>query len=314
MIEVSWVVPIYNDGYLAGDFCREFEEVFSKHYGTQALEEKAEVIFVNDGSRNDSYAELKALGSKHRFVKVVDLSRNFGQHVAITAGYRYAKGKYVGCTNVDMEDPPDQLLLLLEKIRGGEYEFVGGRYESREMSFMNRLTSRLFLRFTNFLTGFNVPRDMAMCRLMERKLVDQYNQLTEKSRFLPGIEAWLGFRRVWVMVRHRPRRKGRSAYTFARRLALALESVISFSDLPLRLAVLVGSLVAAAGFFGVATLVALKLFNGDFQAGYPSTIAAIVLMAGVQIMVTGIAGLYVGRVLRETQNRPVFVVRETVNL
>jgi dolichol-phosphate mannosyltransferase len=315
MIKYSFVVPIYNDGAFAADFCAEFQSVFRKHLGIEAIESQVEVIFVNDGSRDDSFAVLRdQVCPAFAFAKAVDLSRNFGQHIAISAGYRFAKGEYVGTLNVDMEDPPSQLPILLDKAQQEQLDFVGGRYKHRDVKLMNKLTSRMFGWVLNTFTGYEVPLDMATSRVMSRKFVDAYNSLTERSRYLPGLESWLGFRRGWVMIEHQRRARGSSSYNFKRRLLMAVDSIISFSDLPLKMAVVAGTLIAVVGLLMTMLLVIGKLFFVDFKAGFTSTVSIVVFMGGAQILVMGLASLYIGRILREVQNRPLFVVRETHGL
>jgi glycosyltransferase involved in cell wall biosynthesis len=312
---ISLVVPIYNDGALAEEFCEDVEAVFQRVLGTEAIEGEVEVIFVNDGSRDESFTLLRdVVCARFKCARVVDLSRNFGQHVAISAGYRHAKGDYVACLNVDREDPPDQIPLLLEIIEKGEHDFVGGRYRQRDVPFFNRLTSRFFMWFLNRLTGYEVPIDMASLRIMNRRFVDAYNSLTERSRYLPGLESWLGFRRTWVLIDHRKRTRGKSSYNFKRRFQLAFETILSFSDLPLRISVVLGTLVAFIGFAMNAFLVITKLFFENVATGFTATVSIIVLMGGVQILVMGVAGLYIGRVMREVQGRPLYVVRTTHNI
>lgn len=312
---ISLVVPIYNDGALAEEFCADVEVVFQRVLGTQSIENDVEVIFVNDGSRDESFALLRdVVCPRFRFARVVDLSRNFGQHVAISAGYRHAKGDYVACVNVDREDPPDQIPIVLDVIRNGEYDFVGGRYKQRDVPFFNRLTSKTFMRVLNLLTGYDVPLDMADLRIMNRRFVDAYNALTEKSRYLPGLESWLGFRRTWVLIDHRKRTRGKSSYNFKRRFMLAFDAILSFSDLPLRISVVLGTLVALLGFAMSLFLIVIKIFFVKVAPGFTATISIIVFMAGVQILVMGVAGLYIGRILREVQGRPLYVVRATHNI
>jgi glycosyltransferase involved in cell wall biosynthesis len=312
---ISLVVPIYNDGALAEEFCADVEAVFQRVLGTEAIENDVEVIFVNDGSRDDSFEVLRdVVCEKFKCARVVDLSRNFGQHVAISAGYRHARGDYVACLNVDREDPPDQIPLVLEVIRKGEHDFVGGRYKQRDVPFFSRLTSKIFMWVLNRLTGYEVPLDMAMLRVMNRRFVDAYNPFTERSRYLPGLESWLGFRRTWVLIDHRKRTRGKSSYNFRRRFMLAFNTILSFSDLPLRISVVLGMLVALLGFAMNIFLVITKIFFVGLAAGFTATISIIVLLAGVQILVMGVAGLYIGRVMREVQGRPLYVVRATHNI
>lgn len=311
---ISLVVPIYNDGALAEEFCADVEAVFQRVLGTETIENDVEVIFVNDGSRDDSFEVLRdVVCEKFKCARVVDLSRNFGQHVAISAGYRHATGDYVAYLNVDREDPPDQIPLLLDEIRKGEADFVGARYKEREVPFFNRLTSRVFMWVLNRLTGYDVPLDMAALRIMNRRFVDAYNSFTESSRYLPGLESWLGFRRTWVLINHRKRTRGKSSYNFSRRFKLAFNTILSFSDLPLRISVVLGMLVALLGFAMNVVLVITRIFFENVALGFTATVSIIVFLAGVQIFVTGVAGLYIGRVMREVQGRPLYVVRTTYN-
>ncbi len=310
-MQYSFVVPIYNDGALAQDFCREMATTFRAYLGHDDLARDLEVIFVDDGSANDSPEKLKAVCAEFAFARVVVLSRNFGQHIAVSAGFRAASGEYVGMLNVDQEDPPSQIPLLLEEIKKGDCDIVGGRHQGRRVSLVNRVTSRLFHGTLNRLTGYDTPANATTLRVMTRRATDAYNALTEKSRYIPGLEGWLGMRYGWVATTQQPRKAGKSSYNFRRRLRMAYSSIISFSDFPLRLAVKFGMLIAAAGILLGLALVIQKLVGTQMFPGYTSTFVMIVFLGGVQIAVTGVASLYIGRILAEVQHRPLFVVRET---
>jgi glycosyltransferase involved in cell wall biosynthesis len=307
----SFVVPIYNDGALARDFCVEMAKVFRRYLGHDDLARELEVIFVDDGSPNDSPQVLKQVCDEFTFAKCVLLSRNFGQHIATSAGYRAAQGEYVGTLNVDMEEPPRFLPDLLDALKQGDYDIAGGSHRGRPVGFTTRLTSYLFVLVMNRLTGMQTPANATTMRIMTRRATDMYNSLTEKSRYIPGIEGWLGLRYVRVPIEQQPRQAGKSSYNFRRRLRMAYKSVISFSDFPLRLAVKVGMLVAAVGMLLAFGLVLQKWFGPSLLPGYTSTFVAIVFLGGVQIAVTGVASLYIGRILAEVQQRPLYVVRET---
>ena len=310
-MKYSFVVPIYNDGALAKDFCREIERTFREYLGHDRLAEELEVIFVDDGSPNDSAKVVANTCAEYPFAKLVALSRNFGQHIAISAGYRAASGDYVGMMNVDQEDSPQQLPKLIDAIVGSDFDIVGGLYDSRAAPFFTKLTSRLFHTTLNRLTGYDTPINSSTMRIMTRRAVDSYNALTEKNRYIPGLEGWLGLRYGRVTVEHQERKVGKSSYNFRRRLRMAIASVISFSDFPLRLTVKFGFVMAGLGVLLTLALVLDKLFVQAHLPGYTSTVAAIVLLSGVQLTVTGIASLYIGRILAEVQGRPLFLVRET---
>nr|WP_255653213.1 glycosyltransferase family 2 protein [Myxococcus sp. XM-1-1-1] len=308
----SFVVPIYNDGELAADFAAEFERVFRQRLGCTDIQGRAELLFVDDGSRNDSVRLLvEQVVPRFPFVRVIELSRNFGQHVALSCGYQHARGRFVGMLNVDQEDPPDQIPLLLDTLEKGEADIVHGQYQQRHVTWLNKVTSRGFNAVLNWLTGYAVPQDSATLRIMNRRFLDAYNALTEKSRYIPGLEFWLGFRHAYVPIRHQQRTRGRSSYNFRRRLRMATETIISFSDLPLKMASALGMGVALLGLLMALYLVISKLFFVDYQAGYTSTIAIVVFLGGIQIFVVGLASLYIGRVLREVQGRPLYVIRQT---
>jgi dolichol-phosphate mannosyltransferase len=309
----SVVVPIYKDGELADAFCNEFDRLFREHLRTDDISDSIEVIFVNDGSPDDSAEALRRVCAKWRFTKAVMLSRNFGQHVALSCGYEHARGDFVASLNVDMQDPPSELVKLLERAEKGDADIVIGLRRKRRDSLSKRITSVLFHIVLSKLTGYSIPTNMATVRVMNRKFVDAYNSLSEKSRFMPGLEGWLGFRRGYVEIEHAERKVGKSSYNFTKRFLMALDSIISFSDLPLRMVVLLGSCVAFVGLCLTVALVIQKLFFVDLQAGYTSTVAIIVFFGGVQMFVVGLASLYVGRILKEVQNRPLYIVQEKIS-
>jgi dolichol-phosphate mannosyltransferase len=308
-IRYSFVVPIYDDGSLAQLFCEAIQPVFEQLQGTGSVADRAEVIFVNDGSRNNSQELLVAASRRFPFVKVIELSRNFGQHVAVSCGYRFASGDYVGMINVDLQDPPDQIPVLLGAMLEGHYDFAVGLRTERGESLLNSLTSRAFNISLNLLTGANTPINAASLRIMTRQFVDAYNTLADKTPYIPGLENWLGFRHAYVPIRHQYRTRGKSSYTFRKRLRMAVESIIGFSDLPLRFAAALGFLITCLGMILIAGLVVQQLFYLDFLPGYTSTITAVVFLGGLNLMFLGLVSLYVGRILREVQGRPRFVIK-----
>lgn len=312
-VKYSFVVPIYNDAYLADDFCALYQEAFRRHLGATDISAHVELIFVNDGSGDDSAETLAVLAARYNFVRIIHFSRNFGQHIALSCGYQHARGQFVGMLNVDAQEAPDQIPLLLEHIETTDCDIVFGVRRHRAGSTADSVTSRLFALVLNKLTGYDVPLNVATIRVMNRRFVSAFNALAESSRYLPGLESWLGFKRGYVEVTHQERKRGRSSYTFARRLAMAAEAVISFSDLPLKLTVVAGFVVVFLSFLLAAALVMQKLFFADVQLGYTSTVCLIVFLGGIQLSVIGMASLYIGRILREVQRRPLYVIRDTVN-
>jgi glycosyltransferase involved in cell wall biosynthesis len=309
----SFIVPIYNDGYLAESFCVEFEKVFIKYLKKDFIHENVELIFVNDGSKNNSIEQLIALLEKYKFVKVIDFSKNFGHHIALSCGYQYAKGEFVGMLNVDMQEPPSEIPKLLDFIKENNFDIVYGLSESRKTTYINRITSKLFSFVLNWLTKSNMPSNVTTLRVMNRKFVNAYNSLTEKSRYIPGLETWIGFKHGYLPIVHKEREVGESAYNFSKRLKMAMEAIISFSDYPLRLMVGFGFIISFIGFLAILLLIFSKIFFINYQPGFTTTISLIIFLGGIQIMAIGFASLYIGRILSEVQNRPLFIINEKYN-
>jgi len=302
-VEYSFVVPIYNDSYLVKEFLLKMQKTFMSH--------KFDVIFVNDGSEMESELELNKVAAEFSFAKTIHLSRNFGQHIAVSCGYKFVTGDFITMLNVDLEDSPAEVMKLLERIKVGDCDIVHGLYSSRNVSFLNKMTSAGFGFLLNKLTGFQVPLNASTVRVMTRKFVEKYNSLNEKQRYIPGLEMWLGFRHVYIPIEHQARKKGRSSYNFWKRLRMALSTIYSFSDLPLRIISVGGVGISVIGMAMTTFLIIRKIFGVNLQPGFTSTISAIVFLGGVQIFAIGISGIYIGRILREVQGRPLYVIKSS---
>lgn len=308
----SIVTSIYRDGYLARDFCLEVGNVFSDYLNVEFSElyNDIELIFVNDGSPDNSLLELVEAKKDFPFVKVVDLSRNFGQHEALACGFRLASGDYAIRMNVDMQDPPTELPKLLKEIETGAWDMVVGQYTERNSPWLNRITAHLYFKVFKFLTGQNVLQRTSPMRVMNRTFLDAYNALTEKSRFPQGLDGWLGFRQNYVDIEHRPRTVGKSAYTVWSRTRLALTGILYFSDRPLKFIGYFGLILALFGMILGGGVVLEKLLGGALLPGYASLAAIAFVGFGVQIAFMGVLGLYVGRIFSEVQNRPLYIIRK----
>lgn len=315
MIEFSIVTSIYRDGYLAKDFCREMGRVFSEYLGKEVgeLKNHIEIIMVNDGSPDSALQELLCVREQFDYVRVVDLSRNFGQHEALACGFRMALGRYVIRTNVDMQDPPSELPKLLVEMETGKYDLVVGQYSERNSPWIDRLTAHMYFEVFKFLTGLEVLQRTAPMRIMNRAFIDAYNALTEKTRFPQGLDKWLGFRHSYVEIEHRTRADGKSSYTFWSRISLALTGILYFTDRPLKLIGYFGLWMSLIGILLGVAIIFQKLSGGALLPGYASLAAIALFGFGAQIGCVGLLGLYIGRIFREAQNRPLYVVRETYN-
>ena len=308
-MEYSMVIPIYKDGYLARACAIELERTFQRYLGTQDIANAFELIFVNDGSPDNSLDLLLSIQAEFPFIKVVDLSRNFGQHAAIACGFQLAEGKYVMRMNVDCQDPPAELPKLLTAIRTDKYDLVIGQYSVRNSPMLNKLTSFLYFEFFRIMTGLNAPQQTSPMRVMNRSFIDVYNRLTEKARFPQGLDQWLGFRHHHVEITHHDREDGKSSYSFRSRLRLALTGILYFSDRPLKLIGTFGVFIAMVGMLLGLAVILQKLTGHDILPGYASLAAIGLLGFGMQMGSIGVLGLYLGRVFTEVQNRPLYIVR-----
>jgi glycosyltransferase involved in cell wall biosynthesis len=311
-VNISVVTSIYMDGHLAKDFCIEVSRVLALYLDVpeSELDNLFEIIFVNDGSTDDSLQHLLNIKREFRFIRVIDLSRNFGQHEALACGYRQAKGMYVIRMNVDMQDPPKEATKLLAEITTGEYDLVVGRYALRNSPWFDRLTAFLYFELFKVMTGLKVMQSTAALRVMNRAFIDSYNELTEKSRFPQGLDQWLGFRQKYVEIQHRSRIDGGSSYTFWSRSRLAINGILYFTDRPLKFIGYFGLWMAVLGLVLGFVIVVQKLTGNTILPGYTSLAAAVLFGFGMQIGCIGLLGLYIGRIFREVQNRPLYLVRE----
>lgn len=303
-MKYSIVVPIYNDGYLARAMCEEVQRVFATIPGEK------ELIFVNDGSKNDSLATLHTLANEFPFVKVINLSRNFGQHQAIACGFNEARGDIIIRMNVDQQDPPAELPKLLRLVEEEDCDLVVGQYRARKSPLRSKVTSFVYFAVFRFLTGLDVPHNTSPMRVMSRRFINAYNQLTEKSRFPQGLDIWLGFKQAYVPIEHREREDRKSSYTFTKRLKLALDGILYFSDRPIKIVMAFGFLMSIAGLvLGVAVVIA-KIQGIELLPGYASLMVLGLVSFGIQLTSLGLVGLYIGRIFKEVQNRPLYLIRD----
>jgi glycosyltransferase involved in cell wall biosynthesis len=307
MKSLSIVVPVYRDGALAMDFCQSLVQLNDKFLDVNV--NQLEVIFVSDGIAED-IPHLQDACRRFDFAKYIAFTRNFGQHIAISCGLIHSTGDLACYMDVDMEDPPSELPNLIRNLEESNSQICAGLRIGKKVSFVTRLTSRLFHVLLTKLTGLSVPANGTTMRVMTRSYLNAFAELREKERYLPGIEAWLGHKTCYLPIVQQVRTQGKTSYDFRRKLRMA----ISFSDLPLRMVVRMGFGISALSFVMGSYLVVSRVFLADYQPGFTSTTTLIMFFGGFQVFVTGLAGLYIGRILREVQNRPLYVIREKFRL
>jgi polyisoprenyl-phosphate glycosyltransferase len=305
-VRYSIVIPIFNEEAVLPILLRRIDALMD------ALDGPAETIFVDDGSTDCSSIVLQAKARDDDRCRYIGLTRNFGHQIAISAGMDAAKGDAVVVMDADLQDPPEVVLEMIAKWKEG-YHIVCGRRLAREgESAFKRWTAGLFYRLLGRLSAIEIPSEVGDFRLVDRQALDAFRAMPEHDRFVRGMFAWLGFRAAEVAFRRPARAAGETKYPLRKMLRLAVNGVIGFSDAPLRLAIWVGMSVSALALLYGLYVVGLWIIGSDLVTGWSSTIVIVSFLCGVNMLMTGIMGLYVGRIHAEVKGRPLYVVGRRV--
>jgi dolichol-phosphate mannosyltransferase len=305
--EISVISPVYCCADCLRTLCARLAETLS------ALNKSYEIILVDDASPDDAWPILRELCAGDSRIKAIALSRNFGQHYAIAAGIEHAVGRWVVVLDCDLQDRPEEISRLYAKAQEG-FDVVFAERETRQDGWFKRTSSRLFIALLNYLSGADYDYRTANFGIYSRAVIDAVRSMGDRSRFFPVMVRWTGFRKASIPVQHDARSDGSSSYTLRKLLRLALDIMLSYSDKPLRLVATLGIIVSLIAL--VMTGFSLyRYLHGDVNvAGYTSLIASMWLLAGVTLFCMGIIGLYVGRVFENVKSRPIFIVRDRLNL
>jgi dolichol-phosphate mannosyltransferase len=304
--ELSIVLPIYNEELVIDELHRRLGEFLA------AVGTTWEVIFVDDGSIDQSFAKLRALADGEGRYRLVSFARNFGHQFAITAGIDYARGSAVVVMDADLQDPPEVVAEMLARFREG-FDIVHGVRRKREKeSLFKRATAYLFYRLLRSVVGITVPVDAGDFRLMSRRVVLTFRALRETNRFVRGMVAWVGFRQTTVLYDRKARFAGETHYPLRKMLKFAFDGITAFSIVPLRVATWLGFLAGAVG-VGVAAWALYGRLYGYIVPGWATLMITVSLGASAQLLMTGILGEYVGRIYEEVKRRPLYIVAEEVN-
>ena len=302
----SIVIPVFNEQENLEILHTRLTKVM------KSLGEPYEIIFVDDGSTDDSFQILSDLHQKDSNVKAIRFTRNFGQHIAVTAGLDHCKGENVILMDADLQDQPEEIPKLFAKLSEG-YDIVYGFRGRRQDNFLRRLTSKAYRLLLAKLTNLTINPDIVPLRITTRRVVDYTNQFRERSRTVGGLVGWLGFPYATVEIEHGKRFAGKTKYSLWKLITLAVSGVISFSNAPLRLAVWFGFIVSSISFvFGLYYLIR-RLVWGIPVAGYTSIIVSVFFVGGVLLLVLGVIGEYIGRINTEVRNRPLYVIKDMID-
>jgi polyisoprenyl-phosphate glycosyltransferase len=303
-VELSVVVPIYNEE-------SGIDHLFARLIPTlERLGMSYEVICVNDGSTDASLERLLEARQRLRTVKVVNLSRNFGKDVALSAGFDFARGAAVIPIDADLQDPPELIEQMVAKWREGYDVVYGTRGERSGENWLKRATARRFYRVFDRITDTPIPLDTGDFRLLDRRVVDALGQLPERSRFMKGLFAWVGFKQTAIIFKREPRHAGHSSWGYWRLWNFAIDAVTSFSSLPLKIWSYIGLAISVFAFLYALFLAGLKIISGIDLPGYASLMVAVLFFGGVQLITLGIIGEYLSRVYNEVKRRPLYLVRD----
>lgn len=268
-----------------------------------------EIILVDDGSPDNSWIKIEELAATHPEIKGIKLSRNFGQHYAITAGLDASLGEWVVVMDCDLQDQPEEIPSFLEKALEG-YDVVLGKRKNRRDGFLKRLSSKLFYRTLAWLTGSHQDERIANFGIYHRNVINEIIRMRESIRYFPTMVKWVGFRQTSMEVVHAKREEGSSNYNFGKLFNLALDIMLAYSDKPIRLTVKLGFGIAFSGFL-FALFTFFKYLNGEIiVAGYASLIISIWVLTGFILITLGMVGLYVGKTFEGVKNRPVYIIEK----
>jgi polyisoprenyl-phosphate glycosyltransferase len=300
----SIVIPVYNEAEVLPSLYNRLTRVM------EGLVEPYEIIFVNDGSRDDSTVLLREFQDKDARVKFLSLSRNFGHQIAITAGLDYSSGQAAVVMDADLQDPPEVIPRLTEQWRKGYDVVFAVRAKRQGEGLFKRATAAIFYRLFRRVTATEIPLDAGDFRLMSRRAVDTLKSIRERNRFIRGLAGWIGFRQTSVTFVRDVRRAGETKYPLKKMMRFALNGFLSFSLVPLQLASYLGFLISSIGFFYIVYAIGLKLFTDQVVLGWTSVMVAVLFLGGVQLISLGIIGEYIGRIYDEVKQRPLYVVDE----
>ncbi|GIP22637.1 glycosyltransferase family 2 protein [Paenibacillus sp. J22TS3] len=305
---VSVVVPAYNE-----------EKVIRLCYDAltdvmMSIDYEYELLFVNDGSKDQTMRILDELAKQDEHVRVINFARNFGHQAAVTAGINQSRGDCVVIIDADLQDPPEVIRDMLRKWEEG-YEVVYGKRRKRKGETLFKLvTASLFYRFLRRMSDTEIPRDTGDFRLIDRKIVHVFNRMTERNKFIRGIVSWIGFNQTFVEYDRNERAAGETKYPLRKMIAFASDGIISFSSKPLKLITRMGMLTVVLAFAVLVYSLCAKLFNlPQVERGWTSIMMAITLFSGVQMLSLGIIGEYIARIYDESKNRPQYIIKDTVH-
>ena len=301
---ISIICPCYNESKTVGLFIDSINKTMKN------ADADYEIIFINDGSTDDTLNCLTQLKQLHPTIRIIDLSRNFGKEVALTAGLDHAKGDALIPIDVDLQDPPELILEMLNKWQEGYDVVLAKRVDRSADSIAKRKTADWFYQLHNKISHIKIPQNVGDFRLIDRKVADALKQLPERQRFMKGLFAWVGFNTTEIEYTRPERIAGDTKFNTLKLLNLAVEGITSFSNAPLRIWSFLGILLSSFSFLYGLFIILRTLFFGIDTPGYASLLTVILFFSGIQMLGLGVLGEYIGKIHTETKLRPLYIIKE----
>ena len=303
---LSVIVPMYYEQEVARECHRRLTEVLDGKYDY-------ELIYVNDGSTDNTLPILKELAAQDKRVRVISFSRNFGHQVAVTAGVHHASGDALVIIDADLQDPPELIPEMIQMWQDGWEVVYAKRKRRKGESAFKLFTAKMFYKTLRMLTDIDIPADTGDFRLIDRKVAEGFKQMPERSRFIRGMIAWLGFKQTPIEYERDARFAGETKYPLKKMLKLASNGILSFSTQPLRLVMQVGMMAVVVS-LGLLVYAIISKATGHADTGWASLMVTVTFLGGVQLISVGVLGQYLARMFEESKSRPLYVISETVNL
>ena len=304
--EISIVIPTYCE---EGNIVELYEQL--KRQLSKSEIHSFEIIFVNDGSKDNSLEKIKELAIRDERVKYIHFSRNFGHQNALRAGLDFAKGEAVISMDADLQHPPELIPTLIAFWRAGNKVVYTKRKDKNDLSFFKKLTSKMFYKLVNYLSETKLEEGTADFRLLDRSVVEALKNFNENNLFYRGIIPGLGFRQHGIDYIPNERFSGSTKYTFSKMVRFALTGITSSSAKPLYFSIYLGAFLALCSFFYALYAIYVSIFTTEAVAGWTSTIASILFIGGIQLMMLGIVGIYLGKLFSESKKRPNYIIEES---
>lgn len=304
-MDLSVIIPIYNEESNINALHQRLRSVLDP------MGCSYEFVFTNDGSRDQSLALIQALAQQDQRVRYIDFSRNFGHQIAVSAGLDLCAGEAVVIIDADLQDPPELIPQLYEKLRQG-YEVVYARRRSRQgESAAKKFTAKLFYRMLASMTSVSIPVDTGDFRIISRKVVEALKMMPEQNKFIRGQISWIGYRQTFVEYDRAERAGGATGYTYSKMIRLALDGITGFSDVPLKVATISGFIVSGIAFLVMLYTLYARFVVHTYEPGWASLMISILFLGGVQLIAVGIIGEYIARLSTNVRRRPLYIISDT---